>query len=189
MNLKSAIESILFIQGEPLAVSRLAKAAGAGRREVEEALAELQGEYRERGIRLVQNADEWQFATSPDNREIVHKFTASDLEDDLTRASLEVIAIIAYKGPISRANVEYLRGVDSSYVIRNLLIRGLVTREENPKDRRSYIYRIATDFLNHIGAESIKALPRYEEFRKKEIELSAPQSLTHPAPTSGENAA
>lgn len=182
MNLKSAIESILFIQGEPLAVSRIAKAAGAEKREVEEVLAELQGEYRERGIRIVQNGDEWQFATSSDNQEIVRRFTASDLEDDLTRASMEVLAIIAYKGPISRANIEYLRGVDSSYVIRNLLIRGLVSREENPKDRRSYIYRVAADFLNHIGAESLEALPRYGEFRKKEMELPAPQPPTPVSP-------
>lgn len=187
MNLKSAIESILFIQGEPMAVSRLAKTVGAGKREIEEALAELQTEYRERGIQLVQNADEWQFATNPENRDLVQRFVSNDLTDDLTRASLEVIAIIAYKGPISRANIEYLRGVDSSYVLRNLLIRGLVTREENPKDRRSYLYRIATNFLTYIGASNLEALPHYEEFRKKDIELPIPQPPAPHPPSPNEN--
>lgn len=169
MNLKSAIESVLFLQGEPMAVSRIAKIVGAPKKEIEKALEELARDYRERGIILIQNNDEWQLATNPENKGIIEKLKTSDLRDNLTKSALEVLSIIAYKGPISRAGMEYIRGVDSSFVLRNLLIRGLVSREENPKDRRSFLYRVSTDFLKHLGLPGLKALPRYEEFHLKEI--------------------
>ena len=169
MNVKSAIESILFIQGEPIPLARLAKAVGAGTQEVEAALRELAEEYRKRGIVLIQNDEEWQLATNPEHKTLVEKFVTSDLADELSKAGLEVLAIIAYKGPISRASIEYIRGVNSSFTLRNLLIRGLVNRKENPKDRRAYLYRISTEFLTHAGLTGLEALPHYAEFRAKNI--------------------
>lgn len=171
MNLKSAIESILFVQGEPLAISRLVKITGAKKAEIESALRELAEEYRERGIRLIENGDEWQFATHPANKAIVERLVTSELSEDLSRASREVLSTIAYKGPMSRAEIEYIRGVNSSFTLRSILIRGLVSREENPSDRRSYLYRISTDFLKYLGLTRPEELPQYEAFHKKEIEL------------------
>lgn len=168
MDLKSAIESILFIHGEPIKIARLVKIVGAPKKDVESALAQLVEEYRDRGMRLIQNNDEWQLATNPKNKEAVAKFLSSDLPEELTRAALEILAIIAYKGPISRANIEYIRGVDSSFVLRNILIRGLVARDENPKDRRSFLYRISGDFLKYAGLTKLSDLPRYEELHAKE---------------------
>lgn len=172
MNIKSAIESILFLQGEPMAVSRIAKIAGAPKKEVERALRELAEEYRERGIVLVENGEEWQFATNPRNKEVVEKMMTSDLREDLTKAALEILAVVAYKGPISRASIDYIRGVDSAFSLRSLLLRGLVTREENPKDRRSYLYRVSTDLLRHLGLFKLSDFPHYEELSKKEIEVA-----------------
>lgn len=171
MNLKSAIESILFIHGEPIALSRLAKAVGADRNEAASALQELAAEYRGRGIVLIQNGEEWQLATNPEEKALVEKFATSDLSGELSKAGLEVLAIIAYKGPISRAAIEYIRGVDSSFTLRNLLIRGLISREENTADRRSYLYRISHDFLKHLGITNASELPEYEAFRAKEITI------------------
>ena len=169
---KSAIESLLFIQGEPLAVSRIMKITGETKAAVTSALRELADEYRERGIVLVENGDEWQFATNPANKAAVEKLVTSELSEDLSRAPLEVLAIVAYKGPISRAEIEYVRGVNSSFTVRNLLIRGLIARKENPNDRRSYLYRISGEFLKHLGISRLQDLPQYEEFRTKKIELS-----------------
>lgn len=179
MNLKPAIESVLFIQGEPLAVSRLAKVTGAKKAEVVSALRELAEEYRERGIVLIANGEEWQFATNPEYKAAVEQLATSERSEELSRASLEVLAIIAYKGQVSRAAIEYVRGVNSSFTLRNLLIRGLVSREENPADRRSYLYRIAHDFLKHLGITSVSALPDYDAFRKEPIAVSAD---SEPAP-------
>lgn len=169
MNLKSVIESILFIQGEPLEVSRLAKISGAAESEVRSALGELRSEYRERGIQLIANGGEWQLVTNPEHKAIVEKFITSDLSEELSRAAIEVLTIVAYKGPLSRMRIEYIRGVNSAFTLRNLLIRGLVTREENPDDRRSYLYRISTDFLKYLGLTRLEDLPSYEEFRRKEV--------------------
>ncbi len=171
VNLKAAIESILFVEGEPFTVSRIAKITGRKAAEVLSTLRELAGEYRERGIRLVENGDEWQFATHPANKDIVEKLVTGELAEDLSRVSLEVLSIVAYKGPMSRAEIEYIRGVNSSFTLRNLLIRGLVSREENPSDRRAYLYRTSTDFLKYLGLSRPEELPQYEAFRKKEIEL------------------
>ena len=169
MNVKSAIESILFIQGEPLGISRLAKIIAASRKEVEAALEELAEEYRERGIQLLQNGEEWQLVSSPQNKELVENFLKSDVEGELSRAGLEVLAIIAYKGPISRANIEYIRGLNSSFTLRNLLMRGLVDREENPQDRRSFLYRISSHSLKVLGLRKLSELPHYQEFQKQEV--------------------
>ena len=79
MNLKSVIESILFVQGEPMAISRLAKITGAKRNDVQKALEELVAEYRDRGIILIQSNDEWQFATNPENKETVEKLVSDKL--------------------------------------------------------------------------------------------------------------
>lgn len=171
MNLKSAVESILFVQGEPLAISRLIKITGAKKSEVEQALSELKEEYRERGIVLIQNGEEWQLATNSQNKEAVEKLITADLKQELSRPALEVLAIAAYKGPISRAGIEYIRGVDSTFSLRNLLMRGLVEREENPQDRRSYLYRISVNFLKYLGASDIRELPQYEELHEKKVEI------------------
>lgn len=172
MSIKSTIESILFIQGESLTVSRLARITGAPKNEVLAALGELQSDYRERGIVLIQNGEEWQLATHPANKEIVEKFFTSEFSEEISRAGLEVVAIVAYKGPITRARLEYIRGVDSSFTLRNLLMRGLVSREENPEDRRSYLYRISSDFLKHVGLSRLEDLPHYEALRQKELEVT-----------------
>ena len=171
MKVTSALEAILFLHGEPLSTARLAKLAGAKKAVVEAALRGLQNEYRERGITLIHNSGEWQFATSPGERSIVEKLATSDLRDELSKAGLEVLAIVAYKGPVGRAAIDYIRGVDSSFSLRNLLLRGLVSREENPKDRRSYLYRISTEFLKYFGLRQPHDLPHYDELRR-----SAPDS-------------
>lgn len=191
MSLTSSLESILFLHGEPVAVSRLAKILGVGNHEIKEALEKLRGEYRERGIVLIENRDEWQFATNPANKSAVEQFVTSDLSDDLTRAALETVAIVAYKGPITRAGIEYIRGVNSSVTVRNLLVRGLIEREENPSDRRSYLYHVSADFLKHLGLMRLDELPQYREFREKKIEVptDAESSVTDGDGASAERSA
>ena len=91
---------------------------------------------------------------------------------------METIAIIAYKGPLTRLDIEYVRGVNSSFIIRNLLMRGLVERVENPKDARSYLYKVSFDFLKHLGVTGIEDLPQYQEFKKSRIEVLEKPSLS-----------
>ncbi len=162
--LKSILESLLFVSGEPVMVSRLAKISGAPKAEIENAVMILSGEYesRERGLRIIKKGDEIQLASNPENASFAEQLVKGELQESLSPAASEVLSIIAYRGPITRAGIEAIRGVNCTYTLRNLLLRGLVDREENPKDARSYVYKITFDFLKHLGIDDIKKLPEYE---------------------------
>lgn len=161
--LKSAVESILFISGEPVEMARIAKITGAKKAEVENAIIALQSEYAAgRGMIIVKKEDAGQMATAPDNAEIVSEMVKSGIQEGLSKAALEVLSIVAYRGPISRINIEAIRGVNCSFTVRALLLRGLLERVDNPNDSRSYLYKISFEFLKKLGLESIEKLPDFE---------------------------
>jgi segregation and condensation protein B len=163
--LKPIIESLLFINGEPLPIAKLAKIVGIHKAQVDNALMVLSGEYesQNRGIRIIKKGEEVQLATSPDNAVFIEQLLRGELQESLTPAALEVLSIVAYRGPLARADVEAIRGVNSSFTLRGLLLRGLIGRKENPRDARGYIYEISFEFLKHLGIDDIKKLPEYEK--------------------------
>lgn len=180
MNLKSILETILFVHGEPISEEKLAKLANVKKGEITLALAELSKDYEGRaaageprpegrGLALLKKDDEWCLGTNPENAKFVKDLMKGEFSEELSRAAIETAAIIAYQGPITRAEIEYVRGVNSSFILRNLLMRGLVERIENPKDARSYLYRISFDFLKHLGLTKIGDLPQYQEFRQEKM--------------------
>lgn len=176
MTLKPTLEAILFAHGEPLSAEKLAKAAKAKKDEVLTALKELSQEYQGRGLTILEKGDEFTLGSNPAYAGYVENLIKEDLSEELSRAAVETIAIVAYKGPLTRAQIEYVRGVNSSFTLRNLLMRGLVERMENPKDARSYLYKVSFDFLKHLGISRLEDLPQYEEFKKEKIEvLEEPQ--------------
>ncbi|MCD6149536.1 SMC-Scp complex subunit ScpB [bacterium] len=168
--LKSVIESLLFVSGEPVKISKLAKITQAPAPSIENAIMELSGEYlgKKRGIVIIKKDNEVQLATSPDNSLYSGKLVESELKESLSRVSLEVLSVIAYRGPITRSDIEAVRGVNSSFTLRNLLMRGLIERVENSKNKRQYLFRISFDFLKKLGLSSVKELPDYEKVSKDE---------------------
>ncbi len=171
-NLHAIIESLLFVYGEPMGIKKLAKLARVDDAEVKRALEELKENLGERGgLVLLEKDGEWQLGTNSAHTSYIEELMKGEFSEALSKAALETAAIVAYKGPISRAEIEYLRGVNSSFTLRNLLMRGLVERIENPKDARSYLYRITFDFLKHMGVTRAEELPRWEEFKKTAIEI------------------
>lgn len=168
--LKSVVESLLFVSGEPVKISKLAKITKAPAPNIENAVMELSGEYlgRKRGMIIIKKDGNIQLATSPDNSSYINKLVESELRGDLSKASLEVISVIAYKGPVARSDIEIIRGVNSSFTLRNLLMRGLVERMENSENKRRYLYKISFDFLKKLGLGSVKELPDYEKVSKDE---------------------
>jgi len=168
--LKSIIESLLFVSGEPIKISRLAKISGAPKPEIENAIMALSGEYesQSRGLRIIKKEDRVQMATGPESASYVQQLIEGELQEELSTASLEVLSIAAYRGPITRADIESIRGVNCSYTLRNLLMRGLIDRAENPKDARGYIYSISFDFLKKLGIDDVKKFPDYEIMSKDE---------------------
>ena len=166
--LKSAIESILFISGEPVSISKIAKITENSVEEIEQIVVALQAEYStaERGIVLIRKEQDVQMATAPNNAAIIDQLVKSEIQENLSRAGLEVLSIIAYRGPITRVEVEAIRGVNCSFTVRSLMMRGLLERIENPKDNRGYLYKISFDFLKKLGIDSIEKLPDYETLSK-----------------------
>lgn len=171
INIKSVIETILLAYGDPISWEKLVKIIKTDQEKVREALGQLQQEYKDRGFVILEKDGEYQLGTNPDNAKFVEELVKSEFSEELSRAALETAALIAYRGPLTRAQIEYVRGVNSSFTLRNLLMRGLVERVENPQDARSYLYRISFNFLKHFGLKKIEDLPQYEEFRKERIEI------------------
>lgn len=165
--LKSIVESLLFMSGEPIKVSRLAKIAGVSRSEVENAVRILQEEYNDgRGLNFFRKDDEVQMVTNPENSEYVSAMIKSEIQENLSKSALEVLSIIAYRGPITRIDIEAIRGINSTFTLRSLLMRGLVEREENPKDNRGYLYKISFEFMKKLGIDSPEKLPDWENLSK-----------------------
>lgn len=171
MNLQSIIETLLFVHGEPLSAERIAKLTKAEEKDLQKALDDLVRHYQDRGIVILRKDSEYQLASNPDHAPYVEDFIKGEFSAELSKAALETLAIIAYKGPLTRIDIEYIRGVNSSFTLRNLMMRGLIERIENPKDARSYLYRISFDFLKHFGVTSVEELPQFAELKASTIEL------------------
>lgn len=169
--LLSALESLLFVSGEPLSYARLAKTLSLSEAEVLELAEELAGRYRDRaesGLTLVRDDHSVVLTTKPINAVVVETLTKSALQENMSKAALEVLSIIAYRAPVSRAEVDAIRGVNCSFTLRNLLLRDLISREGNPNDSRGYLYRPTLRFLQALGIERASALPDYETLSKDE---------------------
>jgi len=167
-DLKSQIESLLFVSGEPLKLAKVAKICEVPKDEILAEIEALNSEYREnRGFMIVQKEDSVQLATNPQNSAFVSQLVAGEMDAELSRAALEVLSIVAYRGPITRMQIEAIRGVNCSYVLRNLLIRGLVERKDTA-DIRGYLYEISFDFLKTLGISNAKGLPDWEKLSKDE---------------------
>ena len=169
MDIKLTIESLLFAAGEPLSVERLSKIVNAKEEKVKETLKELKEEFQNqnRGIRLINNNEEWLMVTAPESTSFIQKLKKEVIEGDLSPASQETLAIIAYRGPITRAGINEIRGVDSSYILHHLLLRGLIERSVHTEKYKAYLYNASFEFLQHLGINNVQELFQYEEFSKK----------------------
>ncbi len=169
LSLEAQIEAILFRQAEPMSQAELARVLGRSRAEVLEALAKLQHTLssQNRGVILVQKDDELALGTHPDASALLEKLAKEALSRDLGKASLETLTTVLYRGPISRADLDYIRGVNSSFILRHLMIRGLVERVPNPADARSFLYRPTFELLQHLGLSQVSDLPDYDKLKEK----------------------
>jgi len=165
MDLPQKIEAILFWKAEPVAVKKLAQLLEVDAAAVNEGLATLETALQGRGLTLVRTDDEVMLGTAKELSSLIEALTKDELARDLGRAGLETISIVLYQGPISRADIDYIRGVNSQFILRSLLIRGLVERVDNPDDARSFLYRPTLDLLSHLGVSKISDLPEYEQIR------------------------
>lgn len=159
------VESILFMHGTPVTWARLEKICEITRHELQDIVESLRTSYEERsaGLRILVVEDRIQMVTHPDCAEVIEKFKRRDLTGELSNAALEVLAIVAYRGPLSKPDVEAVRGVNCAFTLRNLLLRGLVERVDHPRDQRTKLYRTTIDLVRSLGYQTIEELPYYNE--------------------------
>jgi segregation and condensation protein B len=160
LSLEALVESLLFVADGAVPVGRLAEALEVNAREVEAALAGLGESFRHRGLSLQRFRDRVQLTTAPAAAEKVQRFLGLAAATPLSRAALETLAIIAYQQPVTRPQIEAVRGVNSDSVIKNLLSKGLVEelgRAEGPG--RPVLYSTTTEFMQHFGLASLGDLP------------------------------
>ncbi|MFA5997101.1 MAG: SMC-Scp complex subunit ScpB [Candidatus Paceibacterota bacterium] len=164
MEISRKIEALLFYKGEPVTVAFLVKSLGNTEEEVAQGLVTLKDELSGRGIVLMQNGNEYTLSTTPEMGPLIEALLKEELSKELGKAGLETLATVLYRGPISRSEINYLRGVNSNYILRNLLIRGLI--EKVDQGGRSTVYQPTFELLSYMGVTKVQDLPGYEETTK-----------------------
>ena len=167
MNLENKIESIIFFKNEPVSFQELSKFLNVDLEMIKKSVDNLQDFYKNRGIVLVSNGEFISFGTHPSTNEFIEKMQKEELSNELSRAGLETLSIILYKGPISRREIDHIRGVNSSFILRALLIRGLIDRTEGVLGDRSYSYKATLKLLEYLGITREEDLPEYKTAFKK----------------------
>ena len=160
MDVKGIIEAILFSAGYPVTYKKLSELTGCDVDEIEELVGELADEYKERGINLLVFDDQCQFCSSEKYKDAVNNFLGLNKTAALSNTMLEVAAIIAYNQPVTRAYIEQVRGIDSSYAINILLDKNLIeVKGKLDIPGRPNIYGTTVDFLRCFGIDSLAELP------------------------------
>lgn len=174
MTLLSKLETILFVASKPLGFKKIAKVLGAPSEEIGAALETLRAKYStpESGIMLVQNNDEWQMVSNPDNREAAENFLKAEVSGELTRPQLETLTVISYCGPITKPELEQIRGVNCSLILRNLLMRGLVKEMEDSANLLP-TYEATMEYVRHLGLNNLRELPDYDKLHAHENIVNA----------------
>lgn len=167
LTLDSQIEAILFLKSEPISKKTLVEILEKTVEEIENALFVLEERLEMRGIVLLSKDDKVMLGTSPEMSGLVEKIRKDELSKDLGKAGLETLSIILYKAPLTRSEIDHLRGVNSNFILRNLLIRGLIEKVSNPQDQRSYLYKPTFELLSYLGIKTVEDLPEYGKIEEE----------------------
>ncbi len=164
---KSILEGILFVADEPIPVAQLAEILQVKRSLVRKAVRALADEYRERGLRVQSEGERVQMVTAPETAEYVERFLGLEFSGKLSVPALETLAIVAYQQPITRPEIEAIRGVNCQGVLRNLVARGLIEilgRRETVG--RPIVYGTTFEFLQYFGLGNLEELPELGEIEQ-----------------------
>lgn len=157
--LATKLEAILFVASEPLTLARLATATSSEPAQAKQALDEL-ADALQGGIRLSIVGDTYRLVTAPDAAATIKRFLQDESKAELSRPALETLAIVAYRGPLTKSAIEQVRGVSSDVILRNLTARGLVCEAgKSAEPGRPVLYAISHAFLQHFGLTNLSDLP------------------------------
>ena len=167
LSLSKQIEALLFALGRPLSREELSQKLSVKEHTLQSAVEELQAELAKSSIALVDDGKMLELRTAPEAASLIERVRKEEYARDIGRAGLEALAAILYRGPLTRSEIDFIRGVNSSQTLRTLTMRGLVRKIPNPKDERSYLYEPTTDLLAHLGVAGAVELPDYATIREK----------------------
>ena len=164
LSISAKIEALLFYKGEAVSRKNLSTMLGISPDEVVAGIMKLELELREsgRGVVLLQNGDEVSLGTAPQMSVLIEKLVKDEISKDLGKAGLETLAIVLYRAPVSRSEINYIRGVNSNYILRSLQVRGLIEKIEDAK-ARSTMYRPSLELLSYMGITKVEDLPEYQQ--------------------------
>ena len=192
--LMTIIEGLLFVSPEAVTIDHLATVTDSQAEQVEAALQQLKESCQQRGIRLQRLGKKVQLVSAPEVTDYIERFLGLSASARLSTPALETLTIIAYRGPVSKAELEQIRGVNCSLILRNLLMRGLVEAQGEPYEPQT-TFRVTMDFVRFLGVSSVEELPDYEKLRSHEnivrvLEMNAkPAEAAADAPAVGEESA
>jgi len=162
MNLDVYIEVLLFYKAAPQSKLKICKLFSLTEEDLTVAIEKLKERLKQGATRLTETETDIQLVTAPELSEFVESQRKQELANDIGKAGAETLSIILYREPISRAEIDRIRGVNSSFILRNLLIRGLILRESITG--QGYQFRISPQLLQHLGVENKRELPQFSEF-------------------------
>ena len=173
MTPEAKLITYLFAKGEPIQKRSLSAILQIDPSAAEAAIAAAKMALSSTGLCMVDDGSEIELRTDSSASEMVEQIRKDEFSRDLGKAGLETLAILLYKGPSSRSEIDYIRGVNSTYTLRTLSMRALVRRIPNPKDERGYIYEPTIELLSHLGVTSVENLPDFSETKRRIAELEA----------------
>lgn len=165
--LSQKIETLLFYKNQPLKHSLVKKTLGCRDDEYQEALLLLKSSYKGRGFDLVDFEGELALVTHSDCTSLIEELTQEERSSELSKQAMETLSIILYNPGITKSELDYIRGVNSVFILRNLLVRGLIVKKKNEQDKRSPRYNASLDTLSYLGVHSKESLPNYEAYLEK----------------------
>jgi segregation and condensation protein B len=174
------IEAALFFKGGAVSVAELSKSLEVSTEEIEKHLETLTASLSGRGVQLVREGHVVALATAPEASLLIEKMRKDELEGPLGKAGLETLSVVIFRGPLSKADIDYIRGVNCSSILRSLLIRGLIDRVENPNDKRSYLYKATPELPAYLGVASVSEIPGYAETRERIEAIIAERAIEEP---------
>lgn len=178
MTTEQKIEAILFALGEPVTLHELVGLTKDTKETIEAGIAALKESLINRGLVLVESHHGYTLATHPDASDMLDTIRKDELGKDLSKASLETLAIILYYNGATRSDIDFIRGVNSNFILRNLVMRGLIERTEYAEDSRKSFYVPTIDLMTHLGISTIADMPDFESIHKMFVERNvtlAPQ--------------
>jgi segregation and condensation protein B len=167
------LEGLLFALGRPLSRAELAKTLEVDSAAVDEALSAIASRPIKTGVVLVDDGSVVELRAAPEAAELIERVRREEYSREIGKAGLEALAAIIYRGPLSRSEIDFIRGVNSSQTLRTLLMRGLIRKIPNPRDERSFLYEATTELLSQLGATGARDLPDFAEVKNKLESLEA----------------